>query len=102
LRAARKFIVAHILTMLSQVLENRLFQDDKSKFQEIAQEKIGITPTYAVLKEWGPDHDKHFKIGVYLDKEFVAEGEGSSKQEAEQDAAHHALRIKHWKQKIIN
>ncbi|MBU0476763.1 ribonuclease III, partial [Patescibacteria group bacterium] len=73
-----------------------LFKDSKSRFQEQAQEKTGITPTYEVLKSWGPDHAKNFVIGVFLEKELVAKGEGSSKQEAEDEAAKNALEIKNW------
>ena len=97
LKAAAKFIIKHILSELPRVLESNLYQDAKSHFQEIAQEKTGITPAYSVLKEWGPDHIKHFKIGVYLNKELIAQGQGSSKQEAEQDAATNGLEIKGWK-----
>ncbi|MBI2003028.1 MAG: ribonuclease III [Candidatus Wildermuthbacteria bacterium] len=90
------FIERHILGKLPTVLEEKLFQDGKSGFQEIAQEKTGITPSYAVLKEWGPDHAKHFLVGVYLDKKLVAEGEGTSKQEAEESAARAALAKNNW------
>lgn len=96
LKGAEKFITKHILDKLPHILEAKLFQDAKSTFQEIAQEKVGITPIYTVLKEWGPDHAKHFRIAVFLNKERVAEGEGSSKQEAEQDAAKNALESKNW------
>ena len=94
LKVTEKFIIKHILSELPRVLEGNLYQDAKSHFQEVAQEKTGITPAYSVLKEWGPDHIKHFQIGVYLNKELIAEGQGSSKQEAEQDAATNALVIK--------
>ena len=97
LKAAAKFIIKHILSELPRVLESNVYQDAKSHFQEVAQEKTGITPAYSVLKEWGPDHVKHFEIGVYLNKELVAQGQGSSKQEAEQDAATNGLEIKGWK-----
>ncbi len=97
LKNAAKFVTTYILSKLSEVLTAELFLDAKSRFQEIAQEKAGITPTYAVLKEWGPDHAKNFRIGVYLDKELVAKGEGSSKQEAEENAAKNALRERNWK-----
>lgn len=96
LKNAEKFITTYILSKLPEVLEDRLFLDAKSRFQELAQEKIGTTPTYEVIKDWGPDHAKNFRIGIYLDKELVAEGEGSSKQEAEQDAAKNALIEKGW------
>ena len=70
--------------------------DAKSKFQEKAQEKESMTPQYKSLKEEGPDHDKKFTIGVYLDNELITEGAGMSKQEAEQEAARKALEIKGW------
>ena len=91
-----KFIKKYLLVKLPEIIEKQLFRDAKSRFQEGAQERRGITPIYKVLKEWGPDHAKHFIIGVFLDKELVAEGEGSSKQEAEEAAAKSALEIKHW------
>ena len=65
-------------------------------FQERAQEITGITPSYEVVKEWGPDHDKHFVVGVYVGKELVAQGEGPSKQEAQQQAAMAGLKAKGW------
>lgn len=96
LKSAEKFIITYILSKLPQVLSEKLFIDAKSRFQEVAQEKVSVTPAYEVLKEWGPDHDKNFKIGVYLGKELAGEGQGSSKQEAEQDAARNALKNKGW------
>ena len=55
-------------------MKNKLYIDPKSRFQEVAQEKVGITPSYKVLKESGPDHAKTFEIGVFLNKELVATG----------------------------
>ncbi len=92
----RAFLRKHLIKDLSKIIAEGLFRDAKSFFQEEAQEKAGITPVYKVLKDWGPDHDKHFVVGVYLDKQLVAEGEGSSKQEAEEQAAKKALEIKNW------
>ncbi|MBI2642639.1 MAG: ribonuclease III [Candidatus Wildermuthbacteria bacterium] len=92
-----EFIGKHLLPKLEPILENKLFQDAKSLFQEVAQEKTGITPTYKTLEEWGPDHQKHFKVGVMLNSEVVGEGQGSSKQEAEEAAAKNALKNKRWK-----
>lgn len=96
LKNSEKFITTYILSKLPEVLKNKLFQDPKSTFQELSQEKEAMTPSYSVMKEWGPDHAKNFKIGVYLQNELVAEGDGSSKQEAEQDAAQNALTQKGW------
>lgn len=95
--AAKKFIETHIISQLNAILENKLYLDPKSRFQETSQDKYGITPSYKALKESGPDHNKHFVIGVYLDKELIAKGEGSSKQEAQVDAAEKALEKKRWK-----
>lgn len=95
-KPCQKFIEKYVIRELPAILESQLYKDAKSRFQEEAQEKVGITPTYRVQKEWGPDHAKHFVIGVFLRDELVAEGQGSSKQEAEEAAARKALEIKHW------
>ncbi len=92
----QSFIKKYLITKLPEILEKGLFKDAKSQFQEEAQERTGITPTYKVIKEWGPDHDKHFIIGIFLEKELIAKGEGSSKQEAEEDSAKNALKTKNW------
>ncbi len=94
---AKQFVMRWIVTKLPEVLDLGLWMDPKSRFQESAQEITGITPTYKVVKEEGPDHAKHFVVAVYLDKEKIAEGEGTSKQEAQVDAAENALKIKAWK-----
>jgi ribonuclease-3 len=77
---------------LNKVIENGLYKDPKSHLQEIAQEKLRLTPTYQILEEWGPDHKKIFRMGVYFGDKLIAEGEGYSKQEAEIEAAKNALR----------
>ena len=94
---AKQFITRWILSKLSEVLEHGLWMDPKSRFQEASQEVVGITPAYKVLKEEGPDHAKNFVVGVYLDKEKIAEGVGTSKQEAQVNAAEVALKEKGWK-----
>ncbi len=94
--SAEKFIEKTILKELPEIIKQKLYQDPKSRFQEEAQERVGITPTYRALKEWGPDHDKQFIVGVYLDKEIIAEGQGSSKQEAQEKAAEAGLEKKGW------
>lgn len=99
---ARQFITRWVLTKLSYVLENGLYMDAKSRFQESAQEIAGITPTYRVLQEEGPDHAKSFKVGVYIGKDLIASGEGTSKQEAQTEAAEAALKIKGWKGPKVN
>lgn len=94
--AAKEFIAKHLLVKIDTIIKNRLWQDGKSLLQEKAQEHEGATPRYAVLRESGPDHDKHFTVGVYVREELLAEGEGKSKQEAEQDAARNALKKRDW------
>lgn len=96
LPAAEQFIATHILSKLAEILSKQLYIDPKSRFQEMSQEVVGITPSYRVLKEWGPDHDKHFQVGLYLGAEEVAVGEGASKQEAQVDAATNGLAVKGW------
>ncbi len=90
------FIKNNLLTELPYIIKNSLFRDSKSFFQEKSQEKLGITPTYKVLEEKGPDHLKRFNVGIFVGKELVAEGDGTSKQEAEEDAAKKALEVKKW------
>ena len=93
---SQSFIHRILLPHLEEVLEKKLYKDPKSLFQEMAQERAGITPTYEVIREWGPDHDKHFVVGIYLGEELVAEGEGRSKQTAQEDAARKGLEVKQW------
>ena len=93
---ASKFIMKYISPMTEQIIKEELWADAKSKFQEKAQDIAGITPSYKTVKEEGPDHDKKFTVGVFLGDTLVAEGEGDSKQDAEQSAARHALKEKGW------
>ena len=93
---SKEFIARFVLKELPAIIENRLYRDAKSLFQEKAQEILGITPTYEVLDEWGPDHARNFKIGVFLEKEMAGSGQGPSKQEAQQEAAKDALSKKGW------
>ena len=92
----KTFITKHIIKELPDILASGLYKDNKSRFQEKAQEVVGVTPVYKVQKSYGPDHAKHFITAVLLGKEVIAEGEGSSKQEAEEEAAKRALEIKKW------
>lgn len=96
MEAASDFVAKNILVHLPEILKHGTYRDAKSLFQEESQERVGITPSYEVLKEWGPDHAKHFKVGIFLDEELVAEGEGVSKQDAQQAAAEEGLKIKGW------
>jgi ribonuclease-3 len=85
--AAKQIIEKYLVPKIEGIIKEGLAIDSKSKFQAHAQEHFGITPVYKTIKETGPDHDKHFTVGVYLKDELIASGEGDSKQVAEQNAA---------------
>ena len=93
---AKKFIADQLFHKTDDVVANRLWQDAKSKFQELVQENMQVTPTYKILDQSGPDHDRTFVVGAFIGNEKVATGEGRSKQEAEQAAAEKALAVKGW------
>ena len=94
--AAEAFIARNLYTKIDNVIEKRSYQDAKSRFQELAQEKKGITPAYETLSEVGPDHDKRFTVGVFIGRDEIARGVGQSKQEAEQAAAQAGLDKTGW------
>lgn len=96
IQPAKLFIHKFILSHLDYILKHRLYLDPKSRFQEKAQEVAGITPHYKVISEDGPDHNKTFEVGLYLEEDMVAIGRGSSKQEAQVEAATQGLINKGW------
>lgn len=89
--SAKRIVDSFIVSKLPEVVEKGLHIDTKSKFQELAQDHFRITPTYKVLQESGLDHAKEFIVGVFLHDKKMGEGRGSSKQEAQQQAALQAL-----------
>jgi ribonuclease-3 len=91
-----KFITKTLLPKTEEIVNKKLWRDAKSLVQEKAQEFVSVTPAYKVLHESGPDHDKHFTVGIYFGSNLIAEGKGKSKQEAEQKAAEAALKTKNW------
>jgi ribonuclease-3 len=93
---AAQFIGDQLFHKTEAIVDKRLWQDPKSRFQELAQEHASVTPTYETLNQVGPDHDRVFTVGVFLAKEKVAEGQGRAKQEAEQAAAEKAIEVKNW------
>lgn len=93
---ARDFMLRELTPVLDTIIETGSWIDGKSLFQEKAQEIEGVTPSYKTLKEIGPDHDKKFVVGVFLADQKIAEGTGDSKQDAEQQAAREALKLKNW------
>lgn len=90
--AAEKFVEKFVMTHLSEVQEKELYRDAKSSLQELAQEKLKVTPSYKVLKEFGPDHAKTFVVGLYFGEKLIAQGQGPSKQEAEVEAAKEGMK----------
>ena len=90
--AAKKYITDNILSTLPQILEEESWRDPKSYLQELSQARDGFTPIYKVIKEDGPDHEKTFTLGVFVGDKKMGEGEGPSKQTAQQEAAREAIR----------
>lgn len=95
-KIAEDFIARTLLPKIDEIIAKKLWRDAKSLVQEKAQEYLNVTPSYKVLHESGPDHDKNFTAGVFFGEDRIAEGKGHSKQEAEQMAARNALEIKNW------
>jgi len=93
---ADRFVSETLLPHTDEIVNKKLWRDAKSLVQEKAQEYVNFTPSYKVMNETGPDHDKHFTVGIYFGSDFIAEGKGKSKQEAEQSAANNALKVKNW------
>lgn len=98
MNAVKKFIAKNILVRLPEILEKKSYLDPKSRFQELAQEKTGITPSYKVLSTQGPDHNKKFEVGLCLDSKLITIGDGTSKQEAQIEAARKALELPEWQE----
>lgn len=93
---AKQFIANQLFHKTEEVVEKRLWQDAKSRLQELSQDRLKTTPSYELLGHSGPDHDRTFTVAVYLGQEKAAQGEGRSKQEAEQQAAQNALTARGW------
>lgn len=90
--AAQKFIEKSLLPTLQEILSSGAWMDPKSQLQEAVQSREGFTPVYKVLSEEGPDHDKVFVVGVFVDNNLKGEGTGASKQAAQVAAATTALK----------
>lgn len=93
---AHAFVMRTLLPRLQDILTKKTWRDPKSRVQEEAQERLGVTPSYKVMAETGPDHDKYFNIGIFFGDKKIAEGKGKSKQEAQTAAAVAALTLKGW------
>lgn len=90
--AARLFVHRFVLVHLDDILRTKSYKDAKSELQELVQERLRVTPTYRVLGEEGPAHQRIFRVGVLFGDKLIAEGSGASKQEAETEAAKNALK----------
>ena len=88
----KNYIHANLIPKLKTIVENRSDINSKTKFQEEAQARWGFTPEYKVIKEEGPDHEKNFTVAVFVGKRKFGEGNGPSKQKAEEKAANCAIR----------
>ena len=91
--AAKKFITENLLNTFKQILDSGSWMDPKSHLQEVVQSQDGFTPVYKVLEETGPDHDKIFKVGVFVNNQLKGTGSGPSKQAGQQKAAEAALKL---------
>lgn len=89
---AKKFITDNLLVTFEEILETGSWMDPKSHLQEVVQSREGSTPVYRVLAEEGPDHDKVFTVGVFVDDKLKGTGIGPSKQAGQQKAAEAALK----------
>jgi len=95
-KVSQDFIARFLLVSLKEILASGSYIDSKSKLQEVAQDKVGVTPVYNLENEEGPDHDKIFTMGAYIGDKIVGKGSGGSKQIAEQKAAEDALKRLKW------
>ena len=91
--AADKFVEENLLTTFKEILETGSWMDPKSHLQEVVQSVDNYTPVYRVLEETGPDHDKIFTVGVFVNEQLKGKGSGSSKQAGQVHAAENALKL---------
>lgn len=96
LEKARAYLLPRIQPLAHQIVEKRLFKDNKSRFQELAQAYDGITPIYRLANQEGPSHDREFTVEVLLGEQVAGIGQGRNKQTAEQAAASAALQQRGW------
>ncbi len=90
---AREFVHSVIISHIDEVVDKQGLKDPKSLLQEKTQEIHKMSPLYKIVKEEGPDHSKTYTAGVFMNNKLLAEGSGKSKQEAEKNAAHNALKV---------
>lgn len=96
LETVQSFLLIRIEPLAHTIVKNRLFKDNKSLFQELAQAREGITPSYRLVSQEGPSHNREFTIEVLLGEQVAGRGQGRNKQSAEQEAARQALVSRGW------
>ncbi|WP_069805088.1 ribonuclease III [Thermogemmatispora onikobensis] len=96
LEAVRGVIIPRVEPLARTIVEKRLFKDSKSLLQELAQAREGITPSYRLVSQEGPSHNREFTVEVLLGERVIGRGQGRNKQAAEQEAAHAALDSRGW------
>jgi ribonuclease III len=96
LEVVQQFLTPRLEPIALNIVSKRLFKDNKSLFQELAQAHEGITPSYRLVSQEGPSHNREFTIEVVLGDKVAGKGQGRNKQMAEQEAAHAALLNRGW------
>ena len=90
-KKAKEFVLAHLVSNISEIVEDDFIFDFKTKLQEVAQARFGVLPQYIIHKEEGPEHQKTFEVKVYVKKNFLGSGIGRTKKAAAQKAAEEGL-----------
>lgn len=96
LGAVQRFLMPHLELLAHNIVSKRLFKDHKSLFQEMAQAQDGVTPSYRLVGQEGPSHNREFTVEVLLGEQVAGRGQGRTKQAAEQEAARAALLSRGW------
>ena len=96
LEAVQRFLISWLEPLASKIVSKRLFKDPKSLFQELAQAHDSITPSYRLVNQEGPSHNREFTVEVLLGEKVAGKGKGRNKQAAEQEAARAALHCRGW------
>ena len=96
IEVTRRFLLQHLEPLAHSIITKRLFKDNKSLFQELAQAQDSITPAYRLVSQQGPSHNREFTVEVVLGEQVAGIGHGRNKQSAEQEAAHNALVSRGW------
>lgn len=96
IEAVQRFLLPRLEPLASNIVKKRLFKDNKSLFQELAQAHDGITPSYRLVSQEGPSHNREFTVEVLLGDQVAGRGQGRNKQAAEQEAAYAALQSRGW------